>query len=298
MPLPSRSTTKGAASGVLYLKGNREYFQPAKVVLLAGYTYGNVRLLLLSTSKAFPNGLRTITARSASTTSPTASARPGATGWFPGQAAKPLQRHRLAQFSAFDDLDARQLRPHGPRVRRRRHGQRDDGRETDRHRELDPTERSAAGGRAGRRGSRRTPTPWPGSGRSSRCCPTRTTTSTWTRELRDPLGRPVIRITNDFHENERRLSDYVQKKMVEWLKAAGAAEVWTAALGRSLAEHTCLWRNENGRRPEHERRQPLGHLARGAEPRRSWAGQPSRARRAGTRPRRSRRRHGVPQTTW
>ena len=53
-----------------------------------------------------------------------------------------------------------------------------------------------------------------------------------------PLGRPVIRITNDFHDNERRLSDYVQKKMVEWLKAAGAAEVWTAAPGaRSLSTH-------------------------------------------------------------
>jgi gluconate 2-dehydrogenase alpha chain len=54
----------------------------------------------------------------------------------------------------------------------------------------------------------------------------------------DPLGRPVIRITNDFHDNERRLSDYVQKKMVEWLKSAGAAEVWTAAPGaRSLSTH-------------------------------------------------------------
>ena len=56
--------------------------------------------------------------------------------------------------------------------------------------------------------------------------------------VRDPLGRPVIRITNDFHENERRVSDYVQAKMVDWLKAAGAAEVWTAAPGaRSLSTH-------------------------------------------------------------
>jgi gluconate 2-dehydrogenase alpha chain len=48
----------------------------------------------------------------------------------------------------------------------------------------------------------------------------------------------VIRITNDFHDNERRLSDYVQAKMVQWLKAAGAAEVWTAAPGaRSLSTH-------------------------------------------------------------
>src|SRR5262245_29809212 len=44
---------------VVYLKGGEEYNQPADVVLLAGYTYENVRLLLLSKSKPkpFPNGL-------------------------------------------------------------------------------------------------------------------------------------------------------------------------------------------------------------------------------------------------
>jgi gluconate 2-dehydrogenase alpha chain len=47
----------GRLKGVVYVKGGREYFQPAAVVLLASYTYENVRLLLLSKSKAFPNGL-------------------------------------------------------------------------------------------------------------------------------------------------------------------------------------------------------------------------------------------------
>ena len=47
----------GRVTGVSYLKGGTEYFQPADVVLLASYTYENVRLLLLSKSKAFPNGL-------------------------------------------------------------------------------------------------------------------------------------------------------------------------------------------------------------------------------------------------
>jgi hypothetical protein len=44
-------------SGVNYLSDGVEYFQPAKVVLLASFTYENVRLLLLSTSKGFPRGL-------------------------------------------------------------------------------------------------------------------------------------------------------------------------------------------------------------------------------------------------
>lgn len=47
----------GRVAGVNYLVGSTEYFQPAKVVLVASYTYENVRLLLLSKSRAFPNGL-------------------------------------------------------------------------------------------------------------------------------------------------------------------------------------------------------------------------------------------------
>lgn len=48
---------KGKVSGVQYLRGGKEYFQPAKVVLVGGYTYENSRLLLLSKSKAYPKGL-------------------------------------------------------------------------------------------------------------------------------------------------------------------------------------------------------------------------------------------------
>ena len=40
--------SNGRASGVNYVKGGTEYFQPAKVVLVASYVYENVRLLLLS----------------------------------------------------------------------------------------------------------------------------------------------------------------------------------------------------------------------------------------------------------
>ncbi len=47
----------GRVSGVTYVTDGVEYFQPAKVVLLATYTYENTRTLLMSTSKAFPKGL-------------------------------------------------------------------------------------------------------------------------------------------------------------------------------------------------------------------------------------------------
>ena len=42
----------GRVSGVNYLKGGQEYFQPSDAVLVASYAYENVRLLLLSKSKA------------------------------------------------------------------------------------------------------------------------------------------------------------------------------------------------------------------------------------------------------
>jgi gluconate 2-dehydrogenase alpha chain len=47
----------GRATGVTFLRGGREVFQPARFVVLASYVYENTRLLLLSRSKAFPRGL-------------------------------------------------------------------------------------------------------------------------------------------------------------------------------------------------------------------------------------------------
>src|SRR5712672_1867147 len=47
----------GRATGVTYLKSGQEFFQPADVVFIAAQTIENTRLLLLSKSPAFPNGL-------------------------------------------------------------------------------------------------------------------------------------------------------------------------------------------------------------------------------------------------
>jgi gluconate 2-dehydrogenase alpha chain len=48
---------EGLARGVSYVQDGREHFQPARAVLLGAFLYENVRLLLVSTSSAFPNGL-------------------------------------------------------------------------------------------------------------------------------------------------------------------------------------------------------------------------------------------------
>ncbi len=97
--------SQGRVSGALYRKGRLEYFQPAKAVLLAAYNYENTRILLLSTSKAFPNGLSNNHGQVGKHWIGHGTGAAGATGWFPG---KRLNRYSgtLGQFSAFDELDA------------------------------------------------------------------------------------------------------------------------------------------------------------------------------------------------
>jgi gluconate 2-dehydrogenase alpha chain len=53
-----RTDNRGMATGVVYLgPDGREHFQPARTVMLCGYTMSNVRLLMLSTSDAHPDGI-------------------------------------------------------------------------------------------------------------------------------------------------------------------------------------------------------------------------------------------------
>jgi gluconate 2-dehydrogenase alpha chain len=47
----------GLVSGVRYVRDGAEHFQSGSVVLVGTFVYENVRLLLMSTSPAFPNGL-------------------------------------------------------------------------------------------------------------------------------------------------------------------------------------------------------------------------------------------------
>ena len=114
----------GKANGVRYLKGRKVHFQPAKAVLLAGYTYENTRLLLLSESSAFPNGLSNNHGQVGRHY--LAHVRAGANGVIPGRR---LNRY-LGDGEPVDGrgrLGQRLLRPHGPRLHRRRHDVGDDG---------------------------------------------------------------------------------------------------------------------------------------------------------------------------
>ena len=126
---------QGLASGVLYLKGSASTSSPRRSWCSPDTRTGTSACCSFRPQRRFPTGSRTITARSASTTSPTASVS-GSNGLVPRQAAKPLQRHAWPVLGGRRPR-RRQLRPHRPRVHRWRHGQCDQ-RKTGRHRELDP----------------------------------------------------------------------------------------------------------------------------------------------------------------
>ena len=107
----------GRVRGVVYLKGGEEYFQPADVVLLAGYTYENVRMLLLSKSKPFPNGLAN---NGGQVGRHYFSHHTGATR----DRAVPVRPQQLVRAAGAGrrgrQLGRRQLRPCRPRLHRRR----------------------------------------------------------------------------------------------------------------------------------------------------------------------------------
>jgi gluconate 2-dehydrogenase alpha chain len=211
----------GHVTGVSYLRDGKEYFQPARAVLLASYTYENTRLLLLSKSKAYPNGL---------------SNNHGQVGrhyfghWQSGVSAVfPYDINvwygTPAQASAVDDwaddnydhsglgfIGGTTLQPHT---------------------EMHPIEAAAmnTSGRAPGWGSR-----WKAFVRESaaRWTAAYLQTSAFPYEdvfldldpaARDPLGDPVCRITSGFKENESRAAEFGQKKMEEWFRAADAVQV-------------------------------------------------------------------------
>jgi gluconate 2-dehydrogenase alpha chain len=50
----------------------------------------------------------------------------------------------------------------------------------------------------------------------------------------DRLGLPVIRITAQYKENELRAASYMQDKMEEWYRVAGAVEITRSGLGNTM----------------------------------------------------------------
>jgi gluconate 2-dehydrogenase alpha chain len=209
----------GRVTGVNYLREGTEYFQPADAVLLAGYVYENVRLLLLSKSKAFPNGLSNNhgqVGRHYFSHNQGA----GVTALFPRDLntwyGLPAQGIAVDNW-ADDNFD---------------HGGLDFIGGGNMWVYSDRRPIGAANmttfGKAPRWGSAWKAFIKENADRSNISYLQKTTLPYEDNYLdldpvvKDPLGFPVCRITADYKENERRVAAFIQDKMVEWYTAAGA----------------------------------------------------------------------------
>jgi len=228
----------GRVTGVNYLRNGKEYFQPARVVLLGSYTYENSRLLLLSKSKAYPNGL----SNNHGQVGRHYFAHWGTQGGGAVAALFPFDINVFyglpAQGATVDDwgddsYDHTGLGFIG-------------GSSLHVHTELHPIEAAAMNtfGRAPFWGSR-----WKAFVRenAARWVSAYLQTSTFPYEsiyldldpeARDPLGDPVCRVTTNPHVNEQRSVEYAQNKTEEWFRAAGAIEVLKVPpTGPALSTH-------------------------------------------------------------
>jgi gluconate 2-dehydrogenase alpha chain len=222
-------------TGVNYIKGSTTYFQPADVVLLASHTYENARLLLLSTSTEFPNGLAN---NSGQVGKHYFSHHQGA----PVTALFPKNLHNWyglpAQGVAIDNWA-------------------DDNFD---HGNLDfigggnlwvhTNRRPMAAARMGTFGN--TPN-WGSEWKAFIMKNADRTNSSYSQKttlpyegnyldldptVKDKLGVPVIRITAEYKENELKIATFTQDKMEQWFLEAGALEVQRAGLGRTMGTST------------------------------------------------------------
>jgi gluconate 2-dehydrogenase alpha chain len=213
---------RGRATGVTYVTDGVEYLQPAKVVMLASYTYENTRLLLLSTSKAFPGGLSNNHSQvgrhyfSHNTGASVTALFPfNLNNWY----GLPAQGVAVDDFAddnfdhaGLDFIGGGNLWVYSDR------------------RPIAAANMSTFG---------RTPA-WGAEWKAFvKQNADRTNTAYLQKttlpyednyldldpQVKDPLADPVVRITADYKDNERRLGAYIQDKMEAWYRAAGAIEI-------------------------------------------------------------------------
>jgi gluconate 2-dehydrogenase alpha chain len=218
----------GRTRGVNYVKGGMEYFQPASVVLLASYVYENVRLLLLSKSKAYPAGLSNNHGQVGrhyfshnQGAAVTALFPRDLNNWY-GLPAQGVAVDNWADdnfdHAGHDFIGGGNLWVYSDR------------------RPIGAASMSTFG-RAPRWGAAWKAFVKLNADRTNTAYLQKTTLPYEDNyldldpQVRDPLGFPVIRITADYKPNERRLASFIQDRMVEWFGAAGAIATERGGLG-------------------------------------------------------------------
>lgn len=225
----------GRATGVNYVIGRDEYFQPARVVLLAGYTYENVRLLLTSRSSPFPEGLSNNHGQvgrhyfSHHQGAPVSALFPYELGAWYGLPAQGVAVDDFADDN-FDHADV-------PFIGGANLWAMSDRRPIS-------AANMSTWGRAPTWGSRWKAFIHENADRSHSSYMQKTTLPYETNYLdldptvKDPLGFPVIRITGSYGENERGIAAFAQEKMEQWYREAGAIEVNRGPLGSTMGVST------------------------------------------------------------
>ena len=218
----------GRASGVTYVTDGVEYFQPARVVVLASYTYENTRTLLLSKSNAFPNGLSNNHGQVGRHYF-SHNQQAGVTALFPKNLntwyGLPAQGMGVDDF-ADDNFDHAGLDFIG-------------GGNLWVYSDRRPIVAASMNtfGKAPAWGSAWKAFVKENADRTNTAYLQKTTLPYEDNYLdldpvvKDPLGLPVCRITANYMANEAKVAAFIQDKMEAWYRAAGAIEVLRGPLG-------------------------------------------------------------------
>jgi gluconate 2-dehydrogenase alpha chain len=223
------SDNNGKVTGVQYLRDGQEYFQPAKVVLVGAYTYENVRLLLLSKSKAYPNGLSNNHGQVGKHYIGHWSGRSWCAALFPfdlnlwyGAMAQGVSLSNFAE----DNFDHSGLGFIGGGSIFFNH---------ERHpiaaAEMQTFNKTRPWGSQWKTFVHQNADRWIAAYVQCNSLPYENTYLDLDPEAKDRLGDPVCRITAGPKDNEQRASNYAADRAAEWLRAAGAVEVVRTTTG-------------------------------------------------------------------
>ena len=218
----------GRVTGVNYVKGGQEYFQAAEVVLLAGYTYENVRMLLLSKSKPYPNGLANNRGQvgrhyfSHNTASTLTALFPfNLNNWY-GLPAQGIAVDDWADdnfdHSGLDFIGGGNLWVYSDR------------------RPIGAASMSTFGkapvwGSAWKSFVKQNADRWNIAYLQKTTLPFEDNYLDLDPTVKDALGFPVCRITAEFKENDRKIGAFIQDKMAQWFMEAGAVTVERGPVG-------------------------------------------------------------------
>ena len=226
---------QGKVTGVTYLHDKEEFFQPARFVFMASYTYENVRLLLLSKSRPYPLGLSNDHGQVGKHYLSHHTGA-GVTALFPYDLhawyGLPAQGVAVDDFaddnfdhSGLDFIGGGNLWVYSDR------------------RPISAASMSTFG-RTRSWGSGWKAFIKENADRTNSAYIQKTTLPYASNYLdldpvvKDPLGYPVIRITAEYKQNELAIADYLQNKMERWYREAGASEVVRDGLGGQMGVST------------------------------------------------------------